>query len=222
MLRDRFPDCCQVDLESLTDGQACTCLLAMNHVEAAKPLTIGACDNGATYSESRLMAMLSDSTVDVIVWVARGYPGAARRPHHYGWVKEEQGRVLSVSVKQPLADPANDSIILGTFTFRRAVDFVSAVNAMIARDGRVNGEFYIDNCINDAVTMGLNCRIFEVDHYLCWGTPDDLRTFEYWQSCFDKWNGHPYRLEKDAHVGPEALKGLEERYRLRRPELLPA
>lgn len=221
MLRDRFPGCCLVDLESLTEGQACSCLLAMNHVDAVKPLTIGACDNGATFSTSRLNAMLSDDTVDVIVWVARGYPGAARRPNQYGWVNEQQGRVLSVSVKQPLADPANDPVILGTFTFRRSADFVRAANAMITRDGRIRGEFYVDNCINDAVALGLNCRIFEVDHYLCWGTPDDLRTFEYWQSCFHKWNAHPYRLEGDPHVPPAARERLDKRYRLRKPELLP-
>jgi hypothetical protein len=159
--------------------------------------------------------------VDVIVWVARGYPGAVRTPNQYGWVNEQQGRVLSVSVKQPLADPANDPVILGTFTFRRSADFVRAANSMIKRDGRIRGEFYVDNCINDAVALGLDCRIFEVDHYLCWGTPNDLRTFEYWQSCFHKWNAHPYRLEGDPHVSPAARERLDERYRLRNPELLP-
>jgi NDP-sugar pyrophosphorylase family protein len=219
MLRDRFPGCSLADVESVTEGQACTCLLAVDHVDAEKPLTIGACDNGATFSASSLAAMLSDEAVDVIVWVARGYPGAAHRPHHYGWVKEQQGRVLSVSVKQPLSDPARDPIVLGTFTFRRAGDFVRSANAMIARGGRVNGEFYVDNCINDAVEMGLDCRIFEIDHYLCWGTPDDLRTFEYWQSCFHKWDAHPYRLEGDAHVSAAAQVKLDECFRMRRPEL---
>jgi hypothetical protein len=89
---------------------------------------------------------------------------------------------------------------------------------MIARDGRVNGEFYVDSCINDAVAAGLNCRIFEVAHYLCWGTPDDLRTFEYWQSCFHKWDAHPYRIEHDPRVPEPARSALVERYRMREPE----
>ena len=63
---------------------------------------------------------------------------------------------------------------------------------MIARGARVNGEFYIDTCIEDALALGLNVRILEVETYLCWGSPNDLRTFEYWQSCFSKWEGHPY------------------------------
>ena len=83
---------------------------------------------------------------------------------------------------------------------------------LIARDGRVNGEFYIDSCINDAIALGLNCQLFEVDSYLCWGTPNDLRTFEYWQSCFHKWPGHPYRLELDSRVPPGELAALEQRF----------
>lgn len=217
-LRQRFPGCALVDLEQVTDGQARTCLLGLDGLDPSQPLTIGACDNGAVFDAQALSALLDDEAVDVIVWVARGYPGAVRRPTHYGWVDEIDGRVLSVSVKQPLSNPAHDPIVLGSFTFRRASDFADAADAMIARDGRVNGEFYVDSCINDAVAAGLNCRIFEVAHYLCWGTPDDLRTFEYWQSCFHKWDAHPYRIEHDPRVPEPARPALVERYRMREPE----
>ena len=88
---------------------------------------------------------------------------------------------------------------------------------MVARGARVNGEFYIDTCLNDAVELGLDCRLFEVPHYLGWGTPDELRSFEYWQSCFHKWPGHPYRLERDRRVPAAAVKALETRYAALRP-----
>ncbi|MBX9400678.1 NTP transferase domain-containing protein [Lysobacter sp. BMK333-48F3] len=218
-LRARFPDCALVDLERVTDGQARTCLEGLDGIDPQQPLTIGACDNGAVFDPQVLAGLLGeDGGADVLVWVARGYPGAARRPQHYGWVDEADGRVRAVSVKRPLADPARDPIVLGTFSFRRAGDFVAAAQAMIARDGRVNGEFYVDECINDALALGLDCRVFEVSHYLCWGTPDDLRTYEYWQSCFHKWPAHPYRLERDPRVAEDARAGLESRYRMRQPE----
>ncbi len=111
---------------------------------------------------------------------------------------ETGGVVRGVSVKTPLADPAHDPIVVGTFTFRRASDFAAAAQAMIARDGRINGEFYVDSCIEDAIALGLRVRVFEIEHYLCWGTPVDLRTFEYWQRCFDRWPSHPYRFELDS------------------------
>ena len=39
--------------------------------------------------------------------------------------------------------------------------------------------------------------IFDVDHYFSWGTPNELRTFEYWQSCFHKWKSHEYSWSRD-------------------------
>jgi hypothetical protein len=167
---------------------------------APGPITIGACDNGALYDAKAFQELAANPDVDVIVWGVRGYPNALRHPNMFGWVDAEGNRIRSISVKTPLADPASDPIVLGTFTFQRPEDFRRAVDHLIARDGRINGEFYIDSCINDAIEIGLRCYLFEVDSYLCWGTPNDLRTFEYWQSCFHKWSGHPYSLDLDSRV----------------------
>lgn len=138
----------------------------------------------------------------------------------FGWIDaDSEGQIRSVSVKKALQEPNRDPIVLGTFTFRRSGDFLRAVERLVARDGRVNGEFYIDECINDAIEVGLNCRVFEVDSYLCWGTPNDLRTFEYWQSCFDKWPTSPYRLDLDKRIPVDQVPGLRARYAAEVPPL---
>lgn len=216
-LRERFPGCALIEIDQVTDGQARSCVLGLDGVDLEQPLTIGACDNGALFDHAEFDKLMDDPDVDVIVWVARGYPNAVRHPQQHGWVEETHGRVLSVTGKQPLADPAHDPSLIGCFTFKRAGDFLAAANALFARDARVNGEFYVDVCINDAIAAGLRCHVFEVAHYLCWGTPDDLRTFEYWQSALHKWHGHPYRLESDARLPASAVPALTQRYRMRRP-----
>jgi hypothetical protein len=157
-------------------------------------------------------ALIDKPEVDVIVWGARGLANAIRHPQMYGWIAAENGHIQRISVKTPLRSPSTDPIVLGTFTFRRAEDFRKVVERLMTRDGRVNGEFYIDSCINDAIDLGLKCHLFEVDSFLSWGTPNDLRTFEYWQSCFHKWAGHPYRLEKDFRISSDALDALNSKY----------
>lgn len=216
-LNESFPGARQVFLEALTEGQACTCLMGMEGVDLGKPLMIGACDNGMVYDAAEFLRLMEDDSTDVIVWVARGYPGAAKNPKGYGWVDADGNVVRRVSVKVPLADPATDPVILGAFTFKRAGDFVRAGERLIANNTRVNNEFYVDSLINDATELGLNCKILEVRHYLCWGTPNDLRSFEYWQSCFSKWAGHPYELEKDSRIPRHAVASLRDRYAPRTP-----
>jgi hypothetical protein len=148
--------------------------------------------------------------VDVIVWGARRHPPASRAPESFGWIETNStGLVLSIRVKTPPKDPENDPIIVGAFTFRRVGDLRRSAEALFARRGQVNGEYYLDSCINDAIALGLSCRLMEVDHYLGWGTPDELRTYAYWQSCFHKWASHPYSLERDADVAPDQREALD-------------
>jgi hypothetical protein len=159
------------------------------------------------------MAQMDEGGADVLVWVVRGHPDGVRRPEMFGWVEADpEGKVVGVSVKTPLRDPATDPLIIGAFTFRRAGDFVTAAERLIARDERVNGELYVDSLIEDCVALGWKVRLFEVDAYIGWGTPTDHCTFEYWQSCFHKWASHPYRLQKDKRIPGAKLKDLEARY----------
>ena len=223
-LRMLYPNVIIKTVDGVTEGQACTALNGMEALENAvgkscTPITIGACDNGALYDFESFDKLAHDPRVDVIVWGVRGYPNAMRNPKMFGWIDAVDGQIRSVSVKTPLDNTASDPIVLGTFTFKSQDDFRRALDRLISRDGRINGEFYIDSLINDAIALGLKCHLFEVDSYLCWGTPNDLRTFEYWQSCFHKWSGHSYRLELDRRIPKEQIENLETQYQAVIPDL---
>lgn len=223
-LKALYPAAIIKPIDHLTEGQACTALIGLDALEGKEgrkcdPITIGACDNGALYNIDTYKKLVNDPSVDVVVWGVRAYPNALRHPKMFGWIDAKDGLIRSISVKTPLDAPASDPIVLGTFTFRRAEDFRRALERLIARDGRINGEFYIDSLINDAIALGLRCHLFEVDSYLCWGAPNDLRTFEYWQSCFHKWPSHPYHLGLDGRIPNDQVAALEAKYQATIPTL---
>jgi len=221
-IKDHFHRAFITLVPEVTQGQACTALIGLDALEKSSsdnvnndlsPITFGACDNGVLFNKVTYQALIDDPRVDVIVWGARGHTNAVRKPHMFGWINADtNGSIQNISVKTPLDSPANDPIVIGTFTFKKVADARHAIGELIARDGRINGEFYLDSCINDAITLGLRCHLFEVDSFISWGTPNDLKTFEYWQSCFHKWAHHPYRLELDGRVNRSALMELSERY----------
>lgn len=204
------------EIDCLTEGQACTALLGLKHAiyndKLIDPIVIGACDNGAIYDHNKLSKLLNDTSVDIIVWGVRGYPNASRSPEMYGWIDvDEKNVITSISVKSPLENKYNDPIVIGTFIFKNHLNYIQALENLVERDGRINGEFYIDALINDAIQLGLNCKLFEVDSFLCWGTPNDLKTFEYWQSCFHKWETHPYSLVLDHRVCEDEFEHLSKK-----------
>ncbi len=196
-LKTSFKNLDFYELEKLTNGQAISCYEAIkNTKEIDLPLTISACDNGVIYDYKKFISLTENTSIDIIVWVAKGYPGAVRNPEMYGWVDvDSDGRITGVSVKAPLQDPEKDSVIIGTFTYKDSDSYLKAVDAMVERKGTVNSEFYIDSCLQDSIDQGKKVVAFEVDKYICWGTPNDLMTYEYWQSCFNKWDEHPYKID---------------------------
>jgi NDP-sugar pyrophosphorylase family protein len=188
-LRQRFGSRTQLlPVDQLTEGQACTCLLAKDLLDPEAPLMIGACDNGMVWDEGAFARLIKDPKVDCVVWTFRGFPGARRRPEAYGWVKADaQGWISEISVKKAIsARPELDPGVIGSFWFRKASYFIQAAEALVAANQRVNNEFYVDSAINRLVQSGRKARIFDVQRYLCWGTPDDLRTWQYWEGHFKR------------------------------------
>ena len=216
-LRYYYPDCILKTIDGVTDGQAITAAIGLNALidenKYCDPVTFAACDNGALYDVENFNSLLDDPETDILVWCVRGYQNAVRNPAMFGWVDEGTDSIIrKISVKTALSSPETDPIILGTFTFKKSEYFSESLERLVNRNGQVKGEFYIDSLINDAIDLGFRCKIFEVDNYLCWGTPNDLKTYEYWQSCFHKWPSHPYRLELDSRIPNESISALDKKY----------
>ena len=209
-LRNEFKDVSIVAIDEVTEGQASTCELGLvRAIPPQKPdaqLLIGACDNGIIYDPQKWNALLSEKSIDVAALSFRQHPASERNPQMYGWIKidgsvSEFPKITGVSVKKAISDqPRNDHAIVGAFYFRKTSDFLKAFEILKKENIRVNGEFYVDSMIEVAVSMGLTCVAFEVDDYICFGTPNDLKTFEYWQSFFHKCDWHPYSIDADRNA----------------------
>ncbi|MDQ1911644.1 NTP transferase domain-containing protein [Paenibacillus sp. GD4] len=209
-----YPEAKIVSLNSITEGQACTCELGLEGVDLESPLLIAACDNGMIWGVEKYEHLLNDESIDAIIFSFRHHVSSQRNPQMYGWIKVNDKDIIeSVSVKQPISDdPFNDHAIVATFYFKKAKYFIDAVRNLYNKNIRVNGEFYVDSCVNELIYNGLTAKVFELDHYVCWGTPNDLRTFEYWQSFFHKCNWHPYTLTSDNQMNKTKVLELTNRY----------
>jgi CTP:molybdopterin cytidylyltransferase MocA len=178
-LENQFSPATIVTVDGLTEGQASTCLLAASALRPDDRLTIGACDYSMTYDQQVLDQFWRDGG-DALVWTFRGNPAVLQNPAAYGWVRVSGDRhVDGVSCKTPISDnPIRDHAVIGTFSFRRAADFVAITERTIALDRRVNGEFYLDTVLDQAVREGLKVSVLEVAEYIGWGTPEDLQAYE--------------------------------------------
>ena len=90
---------------------------------------------------------------------------------------------------------------------------MECLNYLYQNDIKVNNEFYADSTIEAGIKLGYKTRVFVVDKYVCFGTPDDYKTFVSYQSLFHKLKYHPYTLDKDINFNQEKFEQYDKKYR---------
>ncbi len=185
-------------IDEVLEGQACTTEKIVEHCGDGSIL-VSACDNGVFYDADKFLDLVEDNTNDIVVWTYRNNYTSHLQPEAYSWVKcDEDGNVSYVDVKKFTGNnPINEYAIVGTMFFRSREVFFNSLESLYKNNVRTNGEFYVDSMLNEAIKLGYKVKNFEVDNYICWGTPNDLKTYEYWQRFFDKVDWHPYEYAKD-------------------------
>ena len=201
-LAKTYPQSKAVAISATTDGQACSCEIGIEQtgLDGERPILISACDNGVYFDTKKYQDLVSDESVDVIVWSFRNNQTSKVNPHMYSWLDvSEDGSIKAVSCKKFIFDdPLKTHAIIGTMFFRKASFFMEGLQRNYALNYTTNGEYYVDDVISRNIEMGLNVKVFEVENYVCWGTPDDYETYQYWRAFFDKCSWHPYSIEADT------------------------
>ena len=179
-----------IAIDHVTEGQACTCEIALrdisNSIPLNLPILITACDNGVYYNIEKYTNLVNDLSIDVIVWAFTNNPTSKRFPHMYAWLDvDSSGNIHDVSIKKPFIDKPNTHAIIGTMFFRRGQLFMEGLQDIYKNNIRTNNEFYVDNLLVPLIQKGYSVKVFEVDHYLCWGTPNDYKTYVYWDEHFN-------------------------------------
>jgi len=159
------PGCKIVETEGMTEGAACTALLAKEHINTDAPLFFANSDQFVEWDSNEFMYKMNETDADGgIVSFTATHP-------KWSFAKvDEQGLVTEVAEKNPISDIAT----VGYYYWKHGSDFVKYAEQMIDKDVRVNGEFYVCPVFNEAIGDGKQIRTFNVDGMWGLGTPEDL------------------------------------------------
>ena len=176
VIREHFPKANFITIDKLTEGQACTCLLAKDAIDNDEELLIAGCDNGMVINQKKFESMTKEC--DVLAFTYRHNQAVLTKPDAYGWMivdNEENCKISGISIKKAISNtPMEDHAIVATFWFKHGSDFVKAAEKMIAENDRVNNEFYVDQVMKHCLELGMDARVFEIERYIGWGTPEGL------------------------------------------------
>ena len=157
-----------IDVNGLTEGAACTTLLAKDLINNDNPLIIANSDQFVDWDSSEFMYKMQEQDVDAgILTFKSTHP-------KWSFVKlDENGFVTEVAEKNPISDIAT----VGIYYWKRGSDYVKYAEQMIEKNIRINNEFYVCPVFNEAITEGLKIKTFNIEKMQGLGTPEDLKLF---------------------------------------------
>lgn len=161
-------NCKIVEVNGLTEGAACTTLLAKEYINNDYPLLIANSDQFVEWDSNEFMYKMVEQNVDAgILSFKSTHP-------KWSFVKtNEFGYVTEVAEKKPISDIAT----VGIYYWLKGSDYVKYAEQMISKNIRVNNEFYVCPIFNEAIKDNKKIKIFNIEKMWGLGTPEDLEFF---------------------------------------------
>tara|TARA_Y100000996_G_scaffold284563_1_gene224614 strand:+ start:6699 stop:8072 length:1374 start_codon:yes stop_codon:yes gene_type:complete len=162
------PDCNIVQVDGVTEGAACTTLLAKEFIDNDEPLVLANSDQYVEWDSNEFMySMVADDIDGGILSFEATHP-------KWSYAKlDDDGFVCEVAEKKPISNIAT----VGIYYWKHGRDYVKYAEDMIAKDIRFNNEFYVCPVYNQAIEDDKKIKVFGVDKMWGLGTPEDLNTY---------------------------------------------
>jgi len=162
------PNCKIGQVKELTEGAACTALLAKRFIDCDQPLLIANSDQFMEWDSNNFMySMVADGVDGGILTFESTHP-------KWSYAKvNDNGFVSEVAEKKPISNLAT----VGVYYWAKGSDFVKYAEQMIEKNIRTNGEFYICPVFNEAIADGKKIKTYNIDKMFGLGTPEDLKYF---------------------------------------------
>lgn len=163
------PNCEIIQVEGVTEGAACTVLLAEKFINNDSPLFIANSDQFVEWNSNEFFYSMQGEGIDAgLTTFNSSHP-------KWSFAKlDKNGYVCQVAEKDPISDIAS----VGFYYYNKGKDFVAGAKRMIEKNIRVNNEFYVCPVLNELIEDGKKIKIFPIKKMWSLGTPEDLRHFE--------------------------------------------
>jgi HAD superfamily hydrolase (TIGR01509 family) len=162
------PNCKIVQAEGVTEGAACTTLLAKEYINNNEPLLMANSDQFVDWNSNEFLYSMQSEGIDGGILTFESI--------HPKWSfakLNNDGFVCEVAEKKPISNKAT----VGIYYWSKGSDYVKYAEQMIKKDGRVNGEFYVCPVFNEAIEDKKKIKVFDIDKMWGLGTPEDLEVF---------------------------------------------
>lgn len=164
LLEEYAPGSAIIPVDGLTEGAACTCLLARDLIDSDRPLLIANCDQLMGWDPDHFIGTVGSDDGAILTFTSNSPKNS--------YVNVCDGFVTEVAEKDVISDIAT----CGVYYYRKGKYFVEGALEMISKGIRTNGEFYVAPAYNEILDWA-RVSIYWVDAHHPIGTPEDLTVY---------------------------------------------
>jgi len=160
------PGCRIVQIDGITEGAACSVLLATEYINNDEPIVMANSDQYVDWDSKEFISTVSQFDAGILTFTDTS-------PKWSYVKKDEHGLVTEVAEKVVISNQAT----VGIYYWAHGKDFVKYANQMIGKNIRVNNEFYVCPVFNEAIQDGKQIATTQAGRMQGLGTPEDLKAF---------------------------------------------
>lgn len=172
-LKQKEPGSIVIPINYVTEGAACTVLLAEEHIDNESPLMIANSDQWIDLDIDDYINFQINNKLDGLIMTME----ASDPKWSYVKLSDSKEKVTYVVEKKVVSNEAT----VGIYNFSSGSDFCKHARLMIENDDRVNGEFYVAPVYNSFIESNKNIGIYNIGSeskgMYGIGTPEDLEYF---------------------------------------------
>lgn len=165
-VRKYYPNATVIEIDSLTEGAACTVLLADPYINNEDAVFVSNCDQLIDWDSKSFIEQMDNDGVILTF-------DCPERDPKWSFTRLENGYVVEVAEKKPISEYATS----GHYYWSHWGTFKASAQRMIANNERTNGEFYLAPVYNETVRAGGRVTVAHIDAMHGVGTPEDLTAY---------------------------------------------
>ncbi|MGV7234729.1 MAG: glycosyltransferase family 2 protein [Nitrosomonadaceae bacterium] len=158
-----------VEVAELTEGAACTALLARDLINNSTPLLTANSDQIQDWFPRDFLDFTQNVKQDGVIVTFH----SDSENNSYAKL-DNNGNVLETKEKVVISRVATT----GVYYWHRGKDFVDAADSMIEKNIRSRDEFYMCPVYNENIEMGQVIKVFHIDCHWPIGTPEELTIYK--------------------------------------------
>ncbi len=169
LLKDLYPKCKVIEVNKITEGAACTCLLAKKIINNDEELVIANCDQISRWDSKKFLEFVKNNYDGVVITFNSTSP-------YNSYVKlNSKGEALLFAEKKVISNNA----LTGICYWKKGSDFVYSAERMIEENDRTNNEFFVSPTYNYLIMKRKKIVAYEVTdkEHIPIGIPYDLYLF---------------------------------------------